>query len=105
MAFLTPRYTDPIDMDYGTDFYKLVNGVGTQSDLFASIQIAIHDANTVMNRIQTGTTLNTTQIFKNAVLNGVLARDDDDGYDIYITVTNQNRDSITVTIPTLLEQQ
>lgn len=102
MAFLTPKYTDPLDMDYGTDFHQLISGAGDKSDLFATVQISIQEANSTLRRLQTGFTTDKQHIFKDATLNGIVTRDEGDGYDIYITVTNQNRDAITITVPTAI---
>lgn len=103
MAFLTPKYSDPLDLEYGSTFSDLVYGVSDKSEIYSVSQIAVQEANTTLRRMQKGIPLDATQLFKDAVLTGILSNPDYNGFDLYIKISNLNNDKITITVPTLTE--
>lgn len=102
LALFTPKYSDPLDLEYGTNFYQLVQSAGDPKELFDSIHVAVQDANESLKRVQLSVTIDPSQRFKNAVLKSIYKRIDDDGYDIYVQISNMTNESIKVSLPVLL---
>ena len=99
--FMTPKGTDPLRPEDGTDFMNLI---GSNITVFADIRdvvlLAISDCNEQLATVQQETQPALDETLDSAVLTG-FETVGDDGFDAYVTISNLAGESIQVRLPDL----
>lgn len=101
--FMTPKGSDPLRLDYGTDFTKLIgsNIISTQ-DLRDVILLAIDDCNSQLEQIQRESSIqpDSDEVFKSAVLTK-FELVNKDRFDAWVTISNVEGTEIVAPLPSL----
>lgn len=101
--FLTPKGTDPTNLDRGTEFTRLIgSNIASAQDVRDVVTLTIEDANKQIFDLQRVTTTAADETLRNAVLEAFV-RNAEDRFDVTVRITNVAGQAILVPIPNQME--
>jgi len=101
--FLTPKGSDPTNLERGTDFPGLFGAnITSTSDVRDVVLLSIDDCNKQIFALQRVSLPDMDETLKTAVLR-TLNRTAADRIDVYVDITNLKNQELTVLIPLLTE--
>lgn len=97
-TFMTPKGSDPLDQESGTDFAKLAgSNVGGDSPELRDITIiSVDDANTQVRDQDLAGAYPSDESLLNAILQGFRETPDGTGLEVWIQITNMDEDILTI---------
>lgn len=99
-CMLTPRGSDPVDLDYGTDFTGLIGSNISPSDARDITVIAIDQCVEQLSRFQsTDDTLTATERIRNAELIRFVEDASAPGFSAYVQIRNQAGERRLLQVP------
>jgi hypothetical protein len=99
--FLTPKGSDPTNLERGTDFSGLFGAnIVSTSDVRDVVLLSVDDCNKQLFALQRTSLPDTDETLKTAVLRS-LNQVSADRIDVYIDITNLKNQELTVLIPLL----
>lgn len=99
-CFLTPRGSDPTDLDYGTDFTKLVGSNLDLSDARDVTAISVSTCNEYVKRIQINDqSLTGSERLASAEIVRFTETPDAPGFDVYVEIKNQANERLVLNLP------
>ena len=101
-CFLTPRGSDPINLNYGTDFTKLIGSNVRPEDARDIVILAITDCNNQINTFQArDTTLTFTERLGSCKLVNFTVDESGPGFTAYVEMKNQANERLILNLPNL----
>jgi hypothetical protein len=101
-CFLTPRKSDPIDLDYGTNFTTLIGSNLPIADAQDIVILAIDQCNAIVEGFQRDDlTLTASERLGNAQLINFVEDPSAPGFDAFVEIKNQALERLILNIPTL----
>jgi hypothetical protein len=99
--FMTPKGTDPTNLDDGTDFPNLIgSNIVSETDLRDVTMLAIEECNEQIKTVQQVTQPDEDETLLTAVLSDFKSWGDD-GFEAYITISNLQNEEAEVVLPGL----
>jgi len=100
-GFMTPKGSDPTDVESGTDFSNLIgSNIQSMQDLRDVVMLCIQDNNEQIYKIQQETHPDLDELLLTAVLSKFNPLGND-GFEAYVTISNAKRQDVTVNLPVL----
>jgi hypothetical protein len=101
LCFLTPRGSDPTDLQRGTDFTKLIGSNLPLQDAQDVVNIAIDNCNDQVGAFQIDdNTLNPTERLASAAIVNFIENTSAPGFSVYIELKNQAGERLILNLPT-----
>jgi hypothetical protein len=102
-VLLTPKGTDPTNLDRGTEFTRLVgSNIVSANDVRDVVVLSIQECNNQIFDIQRRVTADSDETLRNAVL-ATFSQTAADRFDVTVNLTNVAGQSLAVPIPNLME--
>lgn len=99
-CFLTPRGSDATDLDYGTDFTKLVGTTLPLTDAQDVALLAISQCNEIIIGFQRNeSTLTATELLASAQLTNFVEDAANGRADVYIEIKNRANERLNIRVP------
>lgn len=99
-CFLTPRGSDPTDLNYGTDFPKLIGKLLPLGDARDVTLLAVQQCNTIISTFQRNdSTLTATELLASAQLINFVQDPATSRFDAYVEIKNRANERLRLSIP------
>lgn len=99
-CFLTPRGSDPADLNYGTDFTKLTGTILPLEDARDVTLLAITRCNNIISTFQrSDSTLTASELLASAQLIDFVEDPASARIEVYIEIKNRANERLTVSVP------
>jgi hypothetical protein len=100
-CFLTPRGSDPTDLNNGTDFVKLIGSNLSTENARDVTAIAVEQCNDQINVAQRDdSTLTATELLASAQIVQFVEAPSAPGFHVYIELKNQANERLVLNVPT-----
>lgn len=101
-CFLTLKGTDLSDREYGTLFSQLIgSNVTSRRDIVEAVQISVEECNDVIFRLQSARLSDDpAELLDDAELTALTVTPDGTGFEAFVRIRNQAKQTLSVQIPT-----